>query len=293
MADRRSEATVYSAPESGITSHRGALIAVVFIVILSVVALGAPIISPYSPTAQLDIVNLKANAPSFAHPFGTDLASRDLLSRVIYGSRTSLTVALLAVVLSTTVGVAFGMIAGYVGGVTDTVMMRTLDGLLAIPRVLLLIVLLSFWANGSESALILGIGITGWFGMSRLVRAEVMAAKPREYVAAAIALGASRPRIVVRHILPNVLGPAIVAATVNVAQVIALEAGLSFIGLGARTAHASWGSIILDGMGVFDRFWWIPLFPGLAVVSTALAFNVLGDGLRDVISGRGGAMSRP
>jgi peptide/nickel transport system permease protein len=164
--------------------------------------------------------------------------------------------------------------------------MRMLDGLLAIPRILLLIVLLSLWANGSESALILGIGLTGWFGMSRLVRAEVMAAKPREYVAAAVALGATHQRIVLRHILPNVIGPAVVSATINVAQVIGIEAGLSFIGLGARTAHASWGSIILDGIGVFDRFWWIPLFPGLAVVSTALAFNVLGDGLRDVVSGR-------
>lgn len=269
-----------------VSSHRATSVAAVFIVIVAIVALAAPAISPYSPTAQLDIINMKAHAPSWAHPFGTDLASRDLLSRVIYGSRTSLSVALLAVVLSTTLGIAFGLTAGYVGGVTDAVMMRVLDGLLAIPRVLLLIVLLSLWANGSESALVLGIGLTGWFGMSRLVRAEVMAAKPREYVSAALALGATHRRIVVRHVLPNVIGPAIVSATINVAQVIGLEAGLSFIGLGARTAHASWGSIILDGIGVFDRFWWIPLFPGLAVVSTALAFNVLGDGLRDVVAGR-------
>lgn len=286
MVDRRRDAIVRSALGRAIAFHRGTLVAAVFIVLLTIIALSAPIISPYSPTQQLDIVNLKAHAPSLAHPFGTDLASRDLLSRVIYGSRTSLAVALLAVVLSTTVGIAFGLIAGYVGGVTDAVMMRILDGLLAIPRALLLIVLLSLWANGSESALILGIGLTGWFGMSRLVRAEVMAAKPREYVAAALALGATHRRVVLRHILPNVIGPVVVSATINVAQVIGLEAGLSFIGLGARTAHASWGSIIIDGLGVFDRFWWIPLFPGLAVVTTALAFNVLGDGLRDVISGR-------
>jgi peptide/nickel transport system permease protein len=164
-------------------------------------------------------------------------------------------------------------------------MMRTLDGLMAIPRVLLLVVLLSFWSGG-PTTMIVAIGLTGWFGMSRLVRAEVLAAKPREYVAAAIALGAARRRIVVRHILPNVIGPAVVGATVGVAQVIALEAGLSFLGLGARTAHASWGSIILDGQGAFAQFWWIPLFPGLAVLATALAFNVLGDGLRDHIAGR-------
>jgi peptide/nickel transport system permease protein len=269
-----------------ILARRGMVLALAFIGLLAVVALAAPIVSPYSPTEQLDIVRQKALPPSWAHPFGTDVAARDLLSRVIYGGRTSLSVALLAVMVSTTVGLAFGMIAGYLGGVTDAVMMRTLDGIMAIPRVLVLVVALSFWSSGGETALILGIGLTGWFGMSRLVRAEVIAVKPREYVAAAVALGASRRRILLRHILPNVIGPAIVQATVAVAQVIALEAGLSFIGLGARTAHASWGSIILDGHGAFAEFWWIPLFPGLAVVSTALSFNVLGDGLRDIVSGR-------
>jgi peptide/nickel transport system permease protein len=270
-----------------ILTQRSARVAALFIGALIVIALAAPLISPYSPTEQIDIVKLKSQAPSLAHPFGTDIASRDLLSRVIYGARTSLSVALLAVLLSTTVGVGVGLIAGYAGGMTDAVMMRVLDGLMAIPRVLLLIVILSFWARGGgATALILGIGLTGWFGMSRLVRAEVMAAKPREYVSAAVALGASRTRVVLRHILPNVIGPAVVSATIAVAHVIALEAGLSFLGLGARTAHASWGSIILDGHGAFAEFWWIPLFPGLAVVGTALAFNVLGDRLRDVISGR-------
>jgi peptide/nickel transport system permease protein len=286
MSETRAIASVQSLLSPTIASRRAATVAAAFIVLLMIVALAAPLISPYSPTAQLDIIKLRAHAPTIAHPFGTDLASRDLLSRVIFGTRTSLAVALLAVVLSTTVGIAYGMTAGYVGGTTDAVMMRILDGLLTIPRVLMLIVLLGLWANGSEAALILGIGFTGWFGMSRLIRAEVMAAKPREYVAAARALGASHPRIVIRHVLPNVIGPAIVSATINVAQVVGLEAGLAFLGLGARTAHASWGSIILDGIGVFDRYWWIPLFPGLAVLSTALAFNVLGDGLRDVVAGR-------
>jgi peptide/nickel transport system permease protein len=260
--------------------------AATFIVLIGLVALAAPLVSPYAPTAQLDIDGLRATAPSMAHPFGTDLASRDLLSRVIYGARTSLSVALLAVLLSTTVGVAYGMTAGYVGGRIDTILMRALDGLLAIPRVLLLIVLLSYWRQGSI-AVVLGIGLTGWFAIARLIRAEVMAARPREYVSAAIALGATQSRVLVRHILPNVIGPAIVAATLSVAQVIALEAGLSFLGLGSRSANASWGSIILDAQGSFDRFWWIPLFPGMAVVATALAFNVLGDGLRDLIAGRG------
>jgi peptide/nickel transport system permease protein len=261
------------------------IVAAAFIALLALVAIAAPLVSPYSPTAQLDIVGLRAHAPTFAHPFGTDLASRDLLARVIYGARTSLSVALLAVLLSTTLGVGYGMVAGYAGGATDTVLMRLLDGMIAIPRTLLLIVLLSIWRQGS-TALIVGIGLTGWFSIARLIRAEVIAAKPREYVAAAVALGARRTRILLRHILPNVIGPAIVSATLAVAAVIALEAGLSFLGYGARTAHASWGSIILDAQGNFAGFWWIALFPGLAVVATALAFNVLGDGLRDLIAGR-------
>ena len=265
--------------------RKGAIAAAVFVALLVLVAIAAPLISPYSPTEQIDIVGLRAHGPSFAHPFGTDLFSRDLLARVIYGARTSLSVALLAVLVSTTLGVAYGMIAGYAGGRTDTVLMRMLDGMIAIPRPLLLIVLLSYWRQGS-TGLILGIGLTGWFSIARLIRAEVMAAKPREYVSAAVALGAPRRRVVLRHILPNVIGPAIVAATLAIAAVISLEAGLSFLGLGARTAHASWGSIILDAQGSFDKYWWIPLFPGLAVVATALAFNVLGDGLRDLIAGR-------
>jgi ABC-type dipeptide/oligopeptide/nickel transport system permease subunit len=265
--------------------RKSTIAAAVFIVLLSLVAIAAPIVSPYSPTEQPDIVGLRAKPPMAAHPFGTDLASRDILARVIYGARTSLSVALLAVLVSTTLGVGYGMIAGYVGGITDSILMRALDGMIAIPRPLLLIVLLSYWRQGS-TALILGIGLTGWFAIARLIRAEVMAAKPREYVAAAVALGAPRRRILLRHILPNVIGPAIVSATLAVATVIALEAGLSFLGYGSRSANASWGSIILDAQGDFAGLWWIPLFPGLAVVATALAFNVLGDGLRDLIAGR-------
>jgi peptide/nickel transport system permease protein len=265
--------------------RKNAIIAAVFITLLALAAIAAPIVSPYSPTEHLDIVRLRAQPPSMAHWFGTDLSSRDVLSRVIYGARTSLSVALLAVILSTTLGVGYGMVAGYAGGITDSILMRALDGMIAIPRPLVLIVLLSYWREGS-TALVLGIGFTGWFTIARLIRAEVIAAKPREYVAAAVALGAPRSRIVVRHILPNVIGPAIVSATLAVATVIALEAGLSFLGYGSRSAHASWGSIILDAQGDFGGLWWIPLFPGLAVVATALAFNVLGDGLRDLIAGR-------
>jgi peptide/nickel transport system permease protein len=267
-------------------SQKRIKVALGFVTLLIFAVIAAPIITPYSPREQPDIIGLRAQPPMMSHPFGTDLASRDVLSRVIYGGRTSLSVALLSVLLSTTLGVLVGAIAGWVGGWVDSVIMRAIDGILAIPRILLLILLLSFWANGGVFAIIVAIGCTGWFGITRLVRAEVIAAKPREYVSAAVALGANRRRIVFRHILPNVIGPAIVASTVAVAQVIALEAGLSFLGLGPKSGYPSWGSIILDAQGSFGQLWWIPLFPGLAVVATALAFNVIGDGLREAIVGR-------
>ena len=243
----------------------------------------APLLAPYAPSAQLDIVGLKSRAPSLAHPFGTDRYSRDVLSRVIYGARISLSVATLAVLLSATLGTAYGVVAGYVGGRLDGAMMRLLDAFLAIPRVLLLVAVLSLWSPVPLPWLILVIGLTGWFEVSRLVRAEVLSAKQRDYVTAARALGASNLRIVVRHVLPNVLTPVIVAATLGVANVIILEAGLSYLGIGAREPTASWGSIFFDGSDAFEATWWVALFPGLAILCTVLAFNVLGDALRDLL----------
>ncbi|HKO15949.1 MAG TPA: ABC transporter permease, partial [Gemmatimonadaceae bacterium] len=257
--------------------------ALAVILLLCAVAVLAPLLAPYAPSAQLDIVGLKSRAPSLAHPFGTDRYSRDVLSRVIYGARISLSVATLAVLLSATLGTAYGVVAGYVGGRLDGAMMRLLDAFLAIPRVLLLVAVLSLWSPVPLPWLILVIGLTGWFEVSRLVRAEVLSAKQRDYVTAARALGASNLRIVVRHVLPNVLTPVIVAATLGVANVIILEAGLSYLGIGAREPTASWGSIFFDGSDAFEATWWVALFPGLAILCTVLAFNVLGDALRDLL----------
>lgn len=257
--------------------------ALALIVLLCLIALLAPALAPYSPNAQLDIIGLKSRAPSLAHPFGTDQYSRDLLSRVLFGARISLSVALLAVLLSATVGTAYGLTAGYVGGRIDAVMMRLLDALLAIPRVLLLIALLSIWSPVPLLVLILTIGFTGWFEVSRLVRAEVLGVAQREYIGAARALGATGPRVIWRHILPNVLNPVLVSATLGVGNVIILEAGLSYLGIGARAPTASWGSIFYDGSEAFQTTWWIALFPGLAIVITVLAFNVLGNALRDAL----------
>ena len=253
------------------------------IVLLCLIAILAPILAPYSPTAQLDIIGLKSQPPSLAHPFGTDQYSRDLLSRVLFGARVSLSVAMLAALLSVTVGTAYGLIAGYLGGRIDSAMMRVLDAFLAIPRVLLLIALLALWNPVPLVTLVLIIGFTGWFDVSRLVRAEVLSVAQREYILAARALGVPDARIVWRHILPNVLNPVLVSATLGVANVIILEAGLSYLGVGARVPTASWGSIFFDGSDAFQTTWWIALFPGLAIIITVLAFNVVGSGLRDAL----------
>jgi peptide/nickel transport system permease protein len=177
------------------------------------------------------------------------------------------------------------LVAGYVGGRVDNAMMRILDGFLSIPRVLILIAVLTLHPVPLTGLIIL-LGATGWFGVSRLVRAETISAKQLDYVAAARALGASDVRTLWRHLLPNVISPVIVAATLAVGNVISLEAGLSYLGIGAKAPTPSWGSIFNEGIGSFTGNWWVALFPGIAIVATVLAFNVLGDALRDVLDPR-------
>jgi peptide/nickel transport system permease protein len=266
--------------------HRSARWGLTVIALFVVAALVGPFFSSYSCIEQLDIVKLKNAPPSWPHLFGTDQYSRDVLTRVLCGARVSLAVATLAVLLSMTLGTAYGLVAGYAGGRLDNAMMRVLDGFLSIPRVLLLIAVLTLWHPVPLAGLIILLGTTGWFGVSRLVRAETMSAKQLDYVAAARALGASDVRILWRHLLPNVVSPVIVAATLAVGNVIALEAGLSYLGIGAKAPTASWGSIFLDGVEFFAGNWWVVLFPGIAIVATVLAFNVLGDALRDVLDPR-------
>ena len=249
-------------------------------------ALIGPLLVSYGGSDQLDIVGMKNRPPSWMHPFGTDQYSRDVLTRVLLGARISLAVATTAVLLSMTFGTAYGLTSGYLGGTVDSAMMRVLDGLLAIPRVLLLIAVLTLWSPVPLAGLILLLGATGWFGVSRLVRAETRVARGLDYVEAARALGASDVRIVWRHILPNVAVPVIVSATLAVGNVIALEAGLSFLGIGAPEPTPSWGAIFFDGISFFAGNWWVVFFPGVAIVATVLAFNVLGDALRDVLDPR-------
>jgi peptide/nickel transport system permease protein len=269
-----------------ILRKRSSRIALVILGAIVLIGALAPIIAPYDPAAQPDIVALKSLPPSLAHPFGTDPYSRDVLSRVIYGARLSLTIGLLATLVSLTLGVFYGAVAGYAGGLVDGMMMRLLDALLAIPRLLLLLGILVAWPQLSVGALILFLGLTGWFGLSRIVRGQVLALKHAEFVTAAQALGATRGRILVRHLLPNLISPIIVAATLGVAHVIVLEAGLSYLGIGVPQPLASWGNIIQDGADQVAALWWMSLFPGLFMVLTVMTLNVLGESLRDAYDRR-------
>lgn len=265
---------------------RVALGAAGVIAIFALAALLAPLIAPYPPNAQPDIVGMATLPPSAAHPFGTDVFSRDVLTRVIYGARVSLGVAVLSIALSMTIGTAYGAIAGYAGGMTETIMMRLIDALLAIPRVLLLILALALWGTVGLPTLVLMLGLTGWFGTSRLVRERVRTLSRGEFAFAARALGASHARVLWRHVLPNALTPVIVAATLGIGNVIVLEASLSYLGIGVRPPNASWGNIIQDGAEAIASGWWIALFPGLAILVTVVAFNLLGDALRDALDPR-------
>ncbi len=261
----------------------GTRVALVALAVILLAAIAAPLLAPYDPFAQPDIVSGNTLAPSPEHPLGTDQFSRDVLSRLLFGARISLIVGILATTVAVTVGTAWGLAAGYAGGLVDEVMMRLVDALMSIPRVLLVLALVALWGRMSTTGLVLLLGLTGWFALSRLVRAEVLTARETDYVASARALGAHDFRIAVRHVLPNVLPPIIVFATIGLGNVIVLEAGLSYLGFGVQPPIPSWGNMIRDGSELMTAAWWISLFPGLAIVATVVAVNALGDGLRQAL----------
>ena len=242
-------------------------------------ALLGPLVLP-DPAAQPDIVRGALLPPSAMHPFGTDQLSRDVLARIASGARVSLAVAVVAVALAITVGAAVGVTAGYAGGLVDSVLMRAVDGAMAIPRLFVLLLLVALWERIPLPALMLAIGATGWFGTSRLVRAEVLRLREAEFVRAAEALGARSVRVMFGHLLPNTLAPLTVAATLGVGDVILIEAGLSFLGLGVQPPTPSWGGMILEGKDVLTVAPWVSGLPGLAIIATVLSVNLFGEALR-------------
>ena len=283
---RRSESAAPRSLARRVLRDARARVALTVLIAIALAAVFAPLLAPYEPIELLGVEHLGGRPPSLAHPFGTDLASRDVLSRLLYGSRISLAIGLGAITLAMSFGIVVGTLAGFVGGTVDTVLMRLVDAALSVPRVLILILVVSLWGGVGPVALTLLMAGTGWFAVSRLVRAETVAIRERDFVVAARALGGSPFRLMVRHVLPNVLAPAMVAATLGIANVILLEAGLSYLGIGVRPPAASWGTIIQDGADRVADLWWLTLFPGLAILVTVFACNALGDALRDAFDPR-------
>jgi peptide/nickel transport system permease protein len=247
----------------------------------------APVLAPFDPAAQLDIVALQNRPPSAAHPLGTDPYSRDVLSRVLHAARTSLGVAALAAGVATAIGAAWGALAGAAGGPVDRVLMRLVDVLLGVPRLLVLLAVAALWGEVRPAALALLLGLTAWPSTSRVVRARVAQVRGEEFVTAARALGASPLRVLARHVPPHLAGTLAVSATVLFAEVLGVEAGLSYLGLGVRPPAASWGSMVQDGTPFLLTAWWTAAFPTLCVVLSVLSATVLGDALAERARGGG------
>lgn len=266
--------------------HPPAAAALGVLAFFAVVAVAAPLLAPYAPYVQHDILSLKNQPPSWDHPLGTDLLSRDAWSRLVYGTRVSLGVGTLAMLVALTVGASVGAVAGYFRHRVDAVLMRGVDVGLAIPRIFILLMIVAVWENPPLAALVLVIGLTSWFATSRLVRAEVLSLRERDYVTGARALGAGASRVILRHVLRNAVAPIIVSAALGIGNVMLLEAGLSFLGIGVRPPLPSWGNMIADGREYLLAAPWVSLVPGLAVALVVMALNAVGDALRDALDPR-------
>ncbi len=246
---------------------------------LVLVALWAPYLAPYDPFAiQVEHV---LEPPSRAHPLGTDLLGRDVLSRMIYGTRISLEVGLVAVGIALVLGTILGALAGYYGGLIDTLISRLIDIMLCFPSIFLILAVIAYLEPSILNIMIV-IGLTSWMGVARLVRAEFLSLREREFVLAARLAGASDLRIIFSHILPNALPPILVAATLGVGNAILIESALSFLGLGVQPPIPSWGNMLTEGKSCLEVAWWLSVFPGLAILLTVLTFNLLGETLQEV-----------
>jgi peptide/nickel transport system permease protein len=248
-----------------------------------VLAVLAPGLAPWDPNRP-DTRKILVS-PSKSHWLGTDQLGRDVFSRVLYGSRISLAVGFVSVGIAALIGILLGATAGYQGGFVDGVIMRLVDLMLVFPRFFLLLAVLAF-LQPSIWTIMSVIGLTGWMGVARLVRAEFLTLKEREFVIWSEAVGASTSRVILRHVLPNAMGPVLVAMTLGIPAAILTESGLSFLGLGVQPPYATWGNILNDGKDSIEIAWWMTVFPGLAILVTVLAYNLFGEGIRDALDPR-------
>jgi peptide/nickel transport system permease protein len=277
--------------------HRLAVVSLLILLLFGVIALFPSFFAPYGydeipftdPAKIIENPNIVTESinqpPTFKdwHLFGTDQLGRDFLSRVIFGVRTSLWVALFVALLSTAIGTTIGAIAGYYGGVTDNLLMRFTDLILTLPGLAVLLTAAAFFGSGDPTKVALILAFLFWTGIARIVRGVFLSLREKEYVEAAKAAGASDIRIIMRHMLPNTVGPIVVNATLVVAAAILTEAALSFLGFGIQPPHPALGALINDGQGEGTKLWWLVTFPGMMIVLIALAINFVGDGLRDAL----------
>ncbi len=263
--------------------YRPGLAGLAFITFLVIVAVAAPLFAPHPPTAAQS--RLRGDAPSQAYLLGNDSIGRDVLSRLIYGTRVALLVGVGATAIAATIGVVIGATAGYFGGTVDSILSRVVDALMAFPTLALLITLAAV-LGPSLITVIVAIGTTVWASYARVVRADVLSVRERDFVLAARSIGAANARIIRRHVLPNVVGPIIVLASLAVGNIIILESALSFLGLGIQPPAPSWGGMLADGRAYIRNYPHMAIAPGVIISLTVLAFNLLGDGLRDALDPR-------
>lgn len=266
-----------------ILSNKLTLIGGAVVLLLFALSVLAPVLSPHDPD-NIDVKSILA-APTVDHPFGTDHLGRDVFSRIIWGSRISLKVGFVAVGIATVIGIFLGALAGYYGGIVDAIIMRFVDLMLCFPAFFLILAVIAILEPSIWNIMIV-IGLTGWMGVARLVRAEFLTLKNREFVQAAQILGGSDLRIIFRHILPNALAPVLVSVTLGVAGAILTESALSFLGIGVQPPTPSWGNILTAGKDNISIAWWLSLYPGLAILITVLGYNLLGEGIRDALDPR-------
>ncbi|WP_420850283.1 oligopeptide ABC transporter permease [Oryzomonas sagensis] len=263
--------------------NRFAVAGAIVVLLMLAVALLAPVIVHFGPNE----INAREvlDPPSLRHWFGTDDLGRDVFSRVVYGARISLLVGFAAAGIAVLIGTVLGLVAGFYGGWVDNILMRVVDIMFCFPTFFLILAVITF-LRPSIWYIMIVIGLTGWMGVARLVRAETLSIREMDYIMAARCIGCSDRRIIFRHILPNAVSPALVAATLGIAGAILTESALSFLGIGVQPPTPSWGNILTSGKDYIEFAWWLSLFPGLAILVTVLAYNLLGEGVRDALDPR-------
>lgn len=263
--------------------NRVAVAGLVVVIALFIIALSASTVAPYPPD-EIDTGNI-LSPPSRSHWLGTDVLGRDVFSRILYGAGVSLSVGFVAVSISSVIGIILGAVSGYFRGWPDKIVMRFVDIMLCFPSFFLILAVIAFVGPSIWNIMIV-IGVTSWMSVTRLVRAEFLSIRERDFVQAARGQGAGDMRIIFIHILPNAMAPILVAATLGVASAVLVESGLSFLGIGVQPPDPSWGNMLTEGKDNIEIAWWLSLFPGLAILVTVMGYNLLGEGIRDSLDPR-------